>query len=156
MAFYTFLPSGQDVWGWAKKLVQDLNKRDAQILQLITNISNPATGIVRFYGSVGYRPAAGEELFDLEMNGDEVFPAGLAFNSGSFDAAPANDIALPIYVNDVIVGSMNGTVGSKDATWTMAAEYRATRGDRLRFNSCTPQDPTMSGPRYTWIGTRTA
>lgn len=155
MAFYTFLPSGDDVWGWAKKLIQDLNKRDKQIIQMITNVTNPTLGVVRFYGSFDGRPTAGEEFFDVEMHGDEVWPAGLTLNIGSFDVAPANNIALPIYVNDVQVGSMNGLTGSKDATWTMLVEYKATKGDRLRFNSCTPQDATMSGPRYTWIGTRT-
>lgn len=160
MAFYTYLSGNelapQGMFQWAKKLISDLNKRDQQLFTLINNITTGgAAAIVRLYGSLDGRPTAGQELFDIEMVGDEVFPAGLVFNSGSYDVAPSSNITSPIYVNDVQVGSMNGSVGSRDATWVMLAEYRAAAKDKLRFNAPTPQDPTMSGPRYTYIGTRT-
>ncbi len=114
----------------------------------------PEQPIVRFYGSFPEAMAADEELFDVEMTGDEHFPAGLGRNLGKVSVAPDADVTFPITVNGTPVGTMNVASGALVATWTMAAPYNAARGDRLRFAGPTPANNALRRPSYTFVGTR--
>jgi hypothetical protein len=110
--------------------------------------------IVRWYGSLDRKPEAGEELFDIEMVGDEFFAAGLVYNLGSVDVAAASTAVFNIYHNGVLIGTATVAAAGTTMTWAMAADFAPVSGDRLRFNAPTAQDATLSGPRYTWIGIR--
>ncbi len=110
--------------------------------------------IIRFYGDLPGMPTAGQELFSVEMIGDEHFPAGLGRNVGGSAAPAATAAVFPISVNGSPVGSMNIAMGATVATWTMANPYDALPKDILSFAAPSPADATLSGPRYTFIGTR--
>lgn len=116
--------------------------------------STSQAGAWRAYGSLGGLPAASQELFSIEMVGDEVFEAGLPQNLGSCDAAPTADVSLPITINGTPSGSMDVAMGATTATWTFPAAYAAARGDRFGFFAPTVADASFAGPRYTFIGRR--
>lgn len=110
--------------------------------------------IVRFYGSFAGKPTANQELFAVEMKGDEVFPAGLTSNLGKCEVAPTGSVTLNIKVNGSTVGSMNIAAGATVATWTMASQYTAAAGDIFAFYAPTSVDVTLFGLRYTFVGSR--
>lgn len=113
-----------------------------------------AAGIVRFYGSIDGRPDANEELFDIEMAGDESFSSGFPSNLGSCDVAPTGSVTFPILKNGVSVGTMNIAAAATTATWTLASGLTFVAGDRFSMRAPLVQDATLSGPRYTFIGRR--
>ena len=108
----------------------------------------------RLYGDLAGKPTAGQELFAVEMAGDEFFPQGLPNNLGSVAVAPTGSVTFPITVNGSSVGSMNIAASATVATWTFSAPYQAAQGDILRFLAPAPADATLDSPRYTFIGTR--
>lgn len=113
-----------------------------------------AGGMFRLYGSLDGKPDAGMELFDIEMLGDEHFLATLPENLGSCDVAPTSSVQFSIKVNGAQVGYMQIAGGATVATWSFASDYNSSPGDRLAFYAPTTQDPTLSGPRWTFGGTR--
>lgn len=115
----------------------------------------PADTTFRLYGSVDGKPDAGQELFDIEMNGDEVFAAGFPKNLGSCDIAAVADATFLIKKNGATVGNMKILAGTTVAVWTLASGLTFVQGDRLSFYAPAVQDGTLSGPRYTFIGKRT-
>lgn len=113
-----------------------------------------ASAIIRFYGSLDGKPDPGMELFDIEMIGDEVFTASLPSNLGSCDVAATGTVQFPILVNGVQVGYAQVAAASTTMTWSMASDYVAAAGDRLKFAAPSSQDATLSGPRWTLVGRR--
>ena len=113
-----------------------------------------SSNVLRFYGSIDGKPDPGEELFDIEMLGGEVFDAGFPANLGGCDVAPTGAVTFPIKQAGSTVGSMNIAAGATVATWTLASGLSFTAGQRFSFYAPTTQDPTLSGPRYTFAGRR--
>lgn len=116
--------------------------------------SASVSSVVRLYGSLDRKPDAGEELFDIEMIGDEHFKAGLASNLGSCDVAATSTAVFIIKVNGSNVGTATVATSGTTMTWAMSADYNAASGDRLSFYAPSTQDATLSGPRYTFVGSR--
>lgn len=110
-----------------------------------------AVGDARFYGSLAGQPTAGQELFAIEMKGDETFEAGLAENLGGCVVAPTADVTCLIKANGTTIGSMDIALGNAVATWTLAADYDAVPGDRLAFYAPGSVDATLSGLHYTFV-----
>lgn len=110
--------------------------------------------IIRFYGSFSGRPTASQELFAVEMTGDEIFPAGLGNNKGKVGTAPTGAVTFNIKVNGTTVGTMNVAGGATVATWTMASQYTATAGDIFAFFAPASVDATLADLRYTFVGSR--
>lgn len=111
---------------------------------------------LRFYGSLEGKPTAGQELFNIEMLGDEVFDENLPENNGGCTVAPTGAIACAIRKNGVGVGSMNIAAGATVATWTLSADLTFTDGDNFAFVAPATQDATLSGLFYTFKGRRIA
>lgn len=116
--------------------------------------TSASSAIIRFYGSLDGKPDPAMELFDIEMIGDEVFPAGLTGNLGSCDVAPTGTVQFPLYVNAVQVGYAQIAAAATVMTWSLSTDYVAAAGDRLKFAAPTTQDATLSGPRWTFVGRR--
>lgn len=112
-------------------------------------------GALRLYAGVDGKPTAGQELFDIEMFGDEVFITGFPSNLGSCDVAPTADAVFPIKKNGTTVGNMKILAGATAATWTLASGLTFAQGDRMSFYAPVAQDATLSGVSYTFIGKRT-
>jgi hypothetical protein len=110
-----------------------------------------AVGDARFYGSLAGIPTAGQELFAIEMKGDETFAAGLASNLGGCAVGPTGAVTCAIKVNGTAIGSMDIAIGTTSATWTLASDYVAGAGDRLAFYAPASVDPTLSGLHYTFV-----
>jgi hypothetical protein len=125
-------------------------------------LTRPSEPIIRLYGDFPGQPPAGAELFAVPMVGDEHFPAGLGSaltggpgkSFGLIGTAPTLAVTFPLKVNGAPIGTMNVGAGASVATFTMANRYDATAGDLLAFYAPTPQDVTLSSPRYTFVGTR--
>lgn len=116
--------------------------------------SAPTTNVFRLYGSIDGKPDAGEELFDIELLGGETFAAGFAENLGGCDIAPTASVTFAVKRNGTTIGTMAIAAGATAATWTLASGFTGTAGDRLSFYGPASQDPTLSGPRYTFSGRR--
>ncbi len=112
------------------------------------------SGILRLYGSLDGLPDAGMELFDIEMKGDEAFASGFPGNLGGCDVAPTSAAVFLVKKNGTNVGSMNIAIGATAATWTLASGLTFASGDRFSFYAPVVQDATLSGPRWTFSGTR--
>lgn len=112
--------------------------------------------IVRFYGAFTGKPDPGQAMFEagIEMKGDEVFPAGLSANLGGCTVAPALAAVFNVTINGTVMGYMQLAAGAMVATWSMTSVYTAAPGDVLNFIAPAVQDATLSGPRYTFVGTR--
>lgn len=110
--------------------------------------------VVRFYGSLAGKPSAAQELFAVEMLGDEVFPASLTSNVGKVGTAPTGSVTFSITVNGSSVGTMNVAAGATVATWVMASQYTATAGDIFAFYAPSSVDSTLQDLRYTFVGSR--
>lgn len=85
---YTFLtqPDGQTVWSWAKKLVQDLNTRDAQLTKT-AGVPGPA-------GPAGPRgPAGGAGAAGVAGAVGPAGPQGLRGPAGNDGANGANGVS---------------------------------------------------------------
>lgn len=116
--------------------------------------NSASSAIIRLYGSLDGKPDPGMELFDIEMIGDEVFPAGLTGNVGSCDVAATGTVQFPILVNGVQVGYAQVAAAATVMTWSLSVDYVAAPGDRFKFAAPSSQDATLSGPRWTFVGRR--
>lgn len=112
--------------------------------------------VVRFYGAFRGQPTASQPLFEagIEMDGDEVFASGFPNNLGGVTVAPTAAATFTFTVNGLPRGYMQIAAGATTATWSMTGQYNAARGDVINFLAPAIPDATLSGPRYTFIGTR--
>jgi hypothetical protein len=120
---------GEEFWAAFKLFSANTEVYDVRWLRG----SNESLKPLRFYGSIDGKPDAGMELFEIEMNGDEKFVAGLPSNRGKCNVAPTGSVTLPIKNNGVSIGSMNIAAGATTATWTMASDYAPSAGDLFSF-----------------------
>lgn len=127
---------------------------EAYMLAVQPSPRRPSEPIVRFYGDLPGQPTAGQELFAITMVGDEHFTKGLGRNVGGVLVPPTGAVTFPIKVNGVQIGTMNVAMGATTATWTMANPYNALAGDIFAFYAPPSVDATLSGPHYTFVGTR--
>lgn len=109
---------------------------------------------LRLYGGFPGKPDAGAVLFEIDMYGDEIFPVDLVGSRLGFDVNNTLLATLPIKVNTVTVGTAVIGAGGSSVTYTLAGGYTAASGDKLAFYAPTPQDATLSGLTYTWLGNR--
>jgi hypothetical protein len=127
----------------------------------LVQVNSSGTGLafhgltLRLYGGFSGRPNAGQTLFEITMCGDEQFPTNLSGSKLGFDVSNTNACTLPITVNGTNVGHASITAGGGSVSYVLTTGYTATAGDKLAFIAPTPQDPTLSGLTYTWLGTRT-
>lgn len=158
------LQGGGGVLDQITALIASYGITGSQIESALSQIAQPAVPavqrpgaqpIIRFYGDAppGLLTAS-QELFNVPMVGDEYFAPGLSQNIGTCAVAPTGSVNFPIQVNGTPIGSMNIAASATAATWTMANPYRAAAGDMLAFYAPTSPDATLSGPRYTFVGTR--
>jgi hypothetical protein len=110
--------------------------------------------IIRLYGGIPDKPDLAEELFDIEMTGDEGFLAAMAGSLGSCDIAPTGAVSLPLLKNGTPVGSMDIAAAATTATFTLASALSFASGDRFSMQAPSPKDATLSGIRYTLVGQR--
>lgn len=144
------LASPPTTWSadWMSKFNRTLS---GQLTQIMATAVAPVTW--RAYGGLTGKPSSGQVLFSIELTGDEQFPNGLPQNLGGCTTPPSGNVVFPILVNGVQVGSMNIAASSTAATWTMAADYFAAPQDILSFLAPSPQDGSLAGPYYTFVGT---
>ncbi len=83
---------------------------------------NNSVGSLRFYGGAPGAPDAGETLFEIPMNGDEIFDVGLPGSLVLVDTAPTNPVSFPITVNGVSVGQGSINAGAKVGAFTFATQ----------------------------------
>jgi hypothetical protein len=127
----------------------------------LVEVNSTATGLVysnltlRLYGGFPGKPPASQTLFEIDMFGDETFPVNLTGSLLGFDVANTNLVTLPIKVNGSTVGNATISAGGSVTTYTLSSGYTAASKDKLAFIAPTPQDPTLAGLTYTWLGTRT-
>ena len=120
-------------------------------LQALRAYIAASQGSVRFYGGLQGRPAAGQVLFEILMEGDEVFDAGLPASLLACDTAPTGTVSLAMSVNGAPVGSGGINAAATAGTFSFAAGYNAQAGDKLKFTAPASQDATLSGLAYTFV-----
>lgn len=123
-----------------------------------SGVNATTTGTVpnlfRLSGNLAGQPTDAQVLFEVEMVGGEALPAGLSSSVGGCDVAPTNSVTFPILKNGSSVGSMNIASGATAATFSFIGSVSFSSADLLTFKAPSPADPTLSGPHYTFIGTR--
>ena len=120
-----------------------------------TTSAAAASGVVRFYGGFDGKPPAALKLFEVELKGDEKFPAGLSGSLLGADVAATAASQLLIKVNGSNVGHGDFAIGATTGTFTLASAYNASAGDKLAFFAPATPDATLASLTYTFIGTRT-
>jgi hypothetical protein len=121
-------------------------------LTKLWNLINQALQLP-LYGFATGMPAAGAVLASYLMTGNERFPAALTGNQGAVVTAPTLNAVFPIEVNGVQVGNATVLAGTTAMLWTLAVGYNSQPGDVLRFLAPNPQDATLAGPSFTFVGT---
>jgi hypothetical protein len=111
------------------------------------------SGAYRLQGGISRRPLASEEMFDIEMVGDESFPAAFAGSLASADVASTGTAVFNIQKNGSNVGTLTFTA-SATGVFAMASGLSFSSTDRFRLVAPSTQDATLSGVVYTLKGIR--
>lgn len=112
-----------------------------------------APGVVRLYGGLERGPNPLEVMFDIEMIGDEHFPAGTGWLIGT-EVAPGSNQTYTLTLNGVTVGTGTINSGSTSGTWTVGAPINPANGDRLKLTAPSAPDTASFPLSYTILGTR--
>lgn len=113
-----------------------------------------STVTMRLYGGIDLMPTIGQKLFEIEMDGDEVFPVNFEGSLLGADIAPTALVILPIKVNSIVIGHGQINAGATSGTYVVTLGYKAVAGDKLGFFAPSPQDITLASLTYTWNGIR--
>lgn len=149
---HTGLTAGSQ-WTYFLKAHNDAGLSSATSGVNCTTLATPVNAL-RFYGSLAGKPTASQTLFENDMVGGETLPISLVGSVGGCDVAPTGNITCSITKNGSSIGTMNIASGATTATFTFGSAVTFSSGDVLGFFAPSSIDATLSGLRYTFIGTR--
>lgn len=99
------------------------------------------------------RPASDEELFSWLMTTNVTFPANFLGSRAKARVASTGVAVYSIRKNDVEIGTMTFSA-SVNGVFAMASETSFTDVDDISIVAPDPRDATLSGVRFTLVGTR--
>lgn len=113
-----------------------------------SNIWNPVASLG------GAKPQAGQELFKIVLSYPTSLPAGLTGSYGGCEVAAAASAVFTLYKNGSSIGTATISGGSTSATFSFSSMVSFVAGDLFSFNAPSVQDALLSGPYFSFLGSR--
>jgi hypothetical protein len=120
------------------------------IISVVGGIWNPTVSLT------SRMPLSGEELFKLILSYPAQLPAMLPVSNGGCEVAPTADAVFTLSKNGASIGSATIPARMTTAFFTLPINVDFSVGDTFSFTAPTPQDATMSGIYFSFLGARSA
>lgn len=113
-----------------------------------SNLWNPVVSLG------GAKPQAGQELFKIILSYSTSLPSALTGSRGGCEVAATSSSVFTLFKNGSSIGTATIAASTTTATFSFASMVSFAAGDLFSFTAPSPQDATLSGPFFSFLGSR--